>query len=98
MQIALLPHTGITCDGREVTHQQDQIFVDGKRYGYVPHGDNPPLLWIRPPSAAIKSAVEKAVKDRGDTPGKSCVAAPITSEERLDEVEGLTTKRARDDE
>lgn len=53
MQIKLEPHVGThLVTGKEITHAQDRVFIDGQFVGYLQHGDPLILSLIRHVSPA----------------------------------------------
>jgi len=77
-EIELRPHVGYTMHGTRTVFNQDQVFLNGVRVGYVGHGPGDGLALIRPADKeTIEAIVAKIEEVRGQRPASIGAAKPI---------------------
>ncbi len=67
--------------GKVVTFKQDEIFLNGKRVGYVGHGPGEPINLLEQLDEKPKAELEALVAERRGTAAKRVNVAPGVPEE-----------------
>lgn len=96
--IELRPHVGRKETGELVRLAQDEIYLNGKRVGYVGHLAGSPVNIIAPgvaTDAPTLAAIEQHIAQArgGARPSKVAAVPELTDEQELDLAEAIDTRR-----
>ena len=82
--IVIKQSQGRTSSGEIVYFEQDEIFLNGMRVGYIGHHDSTACM-IRPTDQGTKDAISEAIaKHRGKAPDKY-LTAPVIEDDDTEE-------------
>lgn len=94
-EIRLDTLVGVDEEGHEIAHALEQIFLNGKRVGYVGHEPLAPITIIAPGVTrdrdTLQAILAKVNERLGAGDRKIAGVAELTTDAALDEAEGIVT-------